>query len=75
MNIIEFRFNFHLSVYWQYRSIGLNIALVPNRRQAITWANADPVHRRIFVALGSDELTLGRNWTKHAIFIVYGIFV
>ena len=28
----------------------------PNRRQAITWTNADRVHRRIYVALGGDEL-------------------
>ena len=28
-----------------------------NRRQAITWTNADPVHRRIYAALGGDELS------------------
>ena len=27
-----------------------------NRRQAIIWANADPVHWRIYAALGGDEL-------------------
>ena len=26
-------------------------------RQAITWSNADPVYRRIYAALGGDELT------------------
>ena len=31
--------------------------LAQNRRQAITWSNTDPVHWRIFVALGGDELT------------------
>ena len=29
---------------------------MPNRRQAITWNNADPVHRRIYAALGGDDL-------------------
>ena len=28
-----------------------------NRRQAITWSNADPVYRRIYAALGGDELS------------------
>ena len=29
-----------------------------NRRQAIIWTNADLIHRRIYAALGGDELTL-----------------
>ena len=29
-----------------------NPALVPNRRQAIIWTNADPIHLRIYAALG-----------------------
>ena len=32
------------------------MALVPNRRQAIIWTNADPIHWRIYAALGGDEL-------------------
>ena len=37
--------------------------LVPNRRQAITWTNADPVYRRIYAALGGDELNrLTETW-------------
>ena len=28
----------------------------PGRRQAITWTNACPIHRRIYAALGCDEL-------------------
>ena len=32
-----------------------NGGLVSNRRQAITWTNADPIHWRIYVALGGDE--------------------
>ena len=27
-----------------------------NSRQAIIWTNADPIHWRIFAALGGDEL-------------------
>ena len=30
--------------------------MAPNRRQAITCTNAEPVHWRIYVALGEDEL-------------------
>ena len=42
---------------WQYSSIGLDNDLVPNRRQAIIWTNADPIQWRIYAALGRDELT------------------
>ena len=37
---------------------------MPNRCQAITWTNAGPVHWRIYVSLGGDELTCqwNRNW-------------
>ena len=31
--------------------------LAPKKRKAIIWTNADPVHLRIYVALGEDELT------------------
>ena len=37
-------------------SIGSGNGLGPNKRQAITWTNADPVHWGIYVALGGDEL-------------------
>ena len=33
------------------------MALAPNRRQAIIWTNADPIHWRIYAVLGGDELT------------------
>ena len=33
-------------------SIGSDNSLVPNRRQAIIWNNADPVHWRIYADLG-----------------------
>ena len=41
---------------WQYGSISSSNGLAPNRRQAITWANADPVHWRIYATQGGDEL-------------------
>ena len=31
--------------------------LVPNKRQAIIWTNAGPIHWRTYAALGGDELT------------------
>ena len=40
----------------QHPSIGLDNGLAPNRRQAINWTNADPIHWRIYAALGGDEL-------------------
>ena len=33
------------------------VQLIYDRRQAITWTNADPVHWHIYAALGGDELT------------------
>ena len=42
---------------WQYVSIGSDNGLAPSRRQAIIWTNVDPIHRRIYAALGGDELT------------------
>ena len=38
-------------------AFGLDNGLVPNRRQAIIWSNADPIHWGIYAALGGDELT------------------
>ena len=42
---------------WQYVSIGSGNGLTPNRRQAITWTNADPLHWRTYASLGLNELT------------------
>ena len=42
---------------WQYTSISSANGLAPNGWQAITWTNDDPVHWRIYAALGGDELT------------------
>ena len=36
--------------------LALDHIIKPNRRQAITWTNADPIHWRIYEALGGDEL-------------------
>ena len=41
----------------EYKSaFGSDNGLVPTRRQAITWTNVDPIHWRIYEALGGDEL-------------------
>ena len=40
----------------QYSSIGLDNGLAPIRLQAIIWTNEDPVHWRLYAALGGDEL-------------------
>ena len=45
----------------QYSSIGSDNGLPPNRRQAIMWTNADPIHWHIYAALGGDELSLNTN--------------
>ena len=42
---------------WQKASIGSGNDLAPNRRQAITWTNTDPIHWCIYVALGRDGLS------------------
>ena len=41
---------------WQQYTFGFDIGLVPKRRQAIIWTNADSIHCRIYAALGGDEL-------------------
>ena len=50
---------------------------MPNRRQAIIWTNANPIHWRIYAPLGGDELThcglvtpngiadLGQHWIRY----------
>ena len=40
-------------------SIVLGNGLAPNKQQAITWNNDDPVLRRIFATLGGNDLTNG----------------
>ena len=41
---------------WQKVSIGSGNGLAPNRRQAITWTNVEPVHGRIYAALGGAKV-------------------
>ena len=36
--------------------------MAPNRQQAITWTNADPVHSCIYAAPEGDELILQANF-------------
>ena len=40
--------------------IGSGNGLTPNRRQAITWTNADPVPWGLYAALGGDEINISR---------------
>ena len=60
MKSFKFQLRFHGSLFlksnWQQPSIGLYNGLVLNRRQAIIWTNADPVHWRIYATLGGDGL-------------------
>ena len=44
-------------IFLNEASIGLDNGLAPNRRRAIIWTNADPIHWRIYAALRWDELT------------------
>ena len=41
---------------WQYGRIGSDNGLAPTRRQAIIWTNGVLGSRRIYVALGLNEL-------------------
>ena len=43
-------------------SIGLDNGLASNRRQAIIWTYANPIHWRIYAALGGDGLKSEHNW-------------
>ena len=51
---------------WQQGSIGSDNGLAPDRWQAITWTNVNPIHWRIYAALREDELinnvTMGHAW-------------
>ena len=55
----KFHWSFFLRAQLTITSFGLGNGLALNRRQAIIWTNADWIHRRIYVALGGDELILG----------------
>ena len=47
--------------------MGLDNGLAPNRRQAIIWANADPIYFHIYTPLGGDELTTTPAWIGNRI--------
>ena len=61
-NVLYFGWNFaefsSEGPNWQWPSICLDNGLTPNRRQANIWTNADPIHWRIYAAVGGDELNL-----------------
>ena len=54
--------NFTVVCFWGFNWLNVSICsgngLAPTRRQAITWSNVDPVHWRIYAALGGDELNI-----------------
>ena len=53
---------------WQWVSIGSGNGLALNRRQAITWTNANPFHRRIYAALGGDRVNgYHQGWSQAAV--------
>ena len=65
MKNFVFWFKFHWSLFLMVKlTIGLDNGMAPNRRQAIIWTNADPVHSRICAALGPDELTSALRWEQ-----------
>ena len=57
MKKFDFGLKFHWSLFLRLQLIiGLDNDLAPNRRQAITWTNANPIGWRIYAELGGDEL-------------------
>ena len=71
MHFREWSFVFSLKFHWSLfvrvqlannPGIVLDIGLAPNRQQAIISTNAHPIHRRIYVALGWDELAMLDKW-------------
>ena len=55
---IKFHWKLFLRVELTITSIGLPHGLAPNRRQANIWTNGDPIHWRIYAALGGDEFNV-----------------
>ena len=50
--------NVTISTQISHASFASGNVLAPNRRQAITWSNADPVYPSIYAAPGGDEFKL-----------------
>ena len=63
----KFHWTLFLNVQLTVSTVSGN-GLAPNRRQVIIWTNADPVHKRIYVALGGGEL---RSRTHTSWVIIY----
>ena len=55
---LQFHWSLFLRVQLKIFSIGLDNCLAQNRRQAIIWTNADPIHWRTYAALGGDVLNV-----------------
>ena len=49
---LKFQWSLFLRVQLAVTQHWLDNGLAPNRRQAIIWSNADPIHWRIYAALG-----------------------
>ena len=56
---------------WQLIKIGSGNGLSFVRRQAITWTNIDPVYRRVYAALGGDELKPNIWWLSPSNLLQY----
>ena len=74
MKILEFWFNFHLSLFIRIQlTINehcLGNGLSPVRRQAITWTDADPVHWRIYQSGTKPNLVAKIFATNFGVFFV-----
>ena len=56
-----------LGFNWQWVCVGSGNGLAPDGWQAITWINADPVHRRIYAVLGGAmSLLIEAEWCMYA---------
>ena len=60
MHLIKISLRVHLTKL----RVGLDNGLAPDRRQAIIWTNADPIHWRIYAALGGDKLSHWSIWLR-----------
>ena len=58
--VFEFQLQFHWvcsqGSNWLLVSTGSGSGLAPNRRETITRINVDPIHRRIYTALGGNKI-------------------
>ena len=52
---------------WQYPSSGSGNGLTPNRRQAIIWTNADPIHICVTRVSWVNSCCCCNNWNKTAL--------